>query len=549
MLENRQSAHYWSNSHTQIGVAHDRPVSAQQNMLEMVPFSELQQGELYIIKIKLVVIALFQGWDDDMCCFSVLRSDLVTDLPIRWSEARYLPNDFDAYPAFDRLGNPPIHLWSKNISSSMPYNWFSMFEEARQWQRQWHASFEEPPIPLENEHHYDENVTTCGSENLSQHHQKPHQETIADETTAEENKETEDSITCGSYASQDAGFLPRHRLSSAGTQEIQSHPQQQLNRSNSSFSSSVSASESLLINRAHVRDYILRPQVEEPTHSKPTPAVQLRKQYKELAEVTQQQLPSFIASSSSQQIVSPSLTLAQAPSTISAQAQAQAVLIQAQAALSSQSCASPSLPPSSSTSPPSAPRSTSLTPVTPLPPLHTETHPSQIKESRSSSSEKIKNTSFISSKPETQHIESKQPETNLKQRRSLSSFFTRKKKNKKPTEEAKKDSKNRKSAPPTPLIAPKQTASLSEVVPLPSLSTSTTMPTLTNVSSVTTPEEKAKKRVSSIKPSKSMASMNSKMELYDMDSLLDMQATFAFLNGDNEHPSLASSSTHLTKAV
>ena len=61
MLENRQSAHYWSNSHTQIGVAHDRSVSAQQNMLEMVPFSELQQGELYIIKIKLVVIALFQG--------------------------------------------------------------------------------------------------------------------------------------------------------------------------------------------------------------------------------------------------------------------------------------------------------------------------------------------------------------------------------------------------------------------------------------------------------------------------------------------------------
>ncbi|RCI02289.1 hypothetical protein CU098_012297, partial [Rhizopus stolonifer] len=119
-------------------------------MLDLVPLSELQQGELYILKIKLVAIGLFQGTD------SVDH--------IRWSEARqaiehknrYLPNNFDAYHAFDHAGNPPIHLWSKHLRMDMPFNWFSMFEEARQWQKQWHLDYwpsevmdNIPPPPLE----------------------------------------------------------------------------------------------------------------------------------------------------------------------------------------------------------------------------------------------------------------------------------------------------------------------------------------------------------------------------------------------------------------
>lgn len=76
---------------------------------------------------------------------------------MRWSEARYihlhllniycdtptesvqrqLPGDFDIYNAFDECGNPPIHLWSRYLRTSVPSNWFSMFEEAKRKQRNW----------------------------------------------------------------------------------------------------------------------------------------------------------------------------------------------------------------------------------------------------------------------------------------------------------------------------------------------------------------------------------------------------------------------------
>ncbi|KAF1803502.1 hypothetical protein V8B55DRAFT_1506074 [Mucor lusitanicus] len=95
---------------------------------------KLQQGALYIIKIKQVSLAMFEGWNDDMCCFSILRSEVE---PLRWSEARQLPGDFDIYNAFDECGNPPIHLWSRYLRTSVPSNWFSMFEEAKRKQRNW----------------------------------------------------------------------------------------------------------------------------------------------------------------------------------------------------------------------------------------------------------------------------------------------------------------------------------------------------------------------------------------------------------------------------
>ncbi|KAG1150463.1 hypothetical protein G6F37_002192 [Rhizopus arrhizus] len=91
------------------------------------PFSpiydeQLQQGSLYIIKVKQVSLALFEGSEVE---------------PMRWSETRQLPGDFDIYNAFDEYGNPPVHLWSRYLKTSLPTNWFYMFEEARRKQRMW----------------------------------------------------------------------------------------------------------------------------------------------------------------------------------------------------------------------------------------------------------------------------------------------------------------------------------------------------------------------------------------------------------------------------
>ncbi|CEP18363.1 hypothetical protein [Parasitella parasitica] len=91
----------------------------------------LQQGSLYIIKIKQVSLALFEGSEME---------------PLRWSEARQLPGDFDIYNAFDECGNPPIHLWSRYLRVGVPSNWFSMFEEARRKQRQWMLHQEQQQI-------------------------------------------------------------------------------------------------------------------------------------------------------------------------------------------------------------------------------------------------------------------------------------------------------------------------------------------------------------------------------------------------------------------
>ncbi|RUS24839.1 hypothetical protein BC938DRAFT_473002 [Jimgerdemannia flammicorona] len=117
----------------------------------------LQQGELYICKIKWVKLALFEGWNDDMCCFRLLREDAS---PMRWSEARYvvdryLPGEFIAYDAFDSLGNPPLSLWDRTLGTKVPRNWFEMFEEARRKQRVWAAGDDDlvPPPHIGYELH------------------------------------------------------------------------------------------------------------------------------------------------------------------------------------------------------------------------------------------------------------------------------------------------------------------------------------------------------------------------------------------------------------
>ncbi|OZJ02951.1 hypothetical protein BZG36_04614 [Bifiguratus adelaidae] len=98
---------------------------------------DLMQGSLYLIKINQPKLALFEGWNDDMCCFSMLRDE---HSPMRWSEARYLPGDFIAHEAFDGSGNPPLLTWSDLIRSEIPKNWFEMFEEGRRRQREWSQS-------------------------------------------------------------------------------------------------------------------------------------------------------------------------------------------------------------------------------------------------------------------------------------------------------------------------------------------------------------------------------------------------------------------------
>lgn len=55
-----------------------------------------------------------------------------------------MPNNFDAYLAFDYAGNPPIHLWTKQLRAAIPINWFNIFEEARHMQRRWNISYWDP---------------------------------------------------------------------------------------------------------------------------------------------------------------------------------------------------------------------------------------------------------------------------------------------------------------------------------------------------------------------------------------------------------------------
>ncbi|KAG2172026.1 hypothetical protein INT43_001503 [Umbelopsis isabellina] len=109
-------------------------------LVEPLDPEDLKQGQLYIVKISLVKLALFEGWQDDMCCWSVLRDE---SKPMRWSEARYLPGDFFAYEAFDEAGNPPVYIWQRLLNTDIPANWFSMFEEARRKQREWASGFDQ----------------------------------------------------------------------------------------------------------------------------------------------------------------------------------------------------------------------------------------------------------------------------------------------------------------------------------------------------------------------------------------------------------------------
>ncbi|KAI8084880.1 uncharacterized protein BX664DRAFT_338006 [Halteromyces radiatus] len=123
----------------------------------------LVQGSLYIIKVKIVTISLFEGWNDDMCCFSVLRSDTGS---MRWSEARYLPGDFDAFDAFDEAGNPPVYFWTRYLRIQVPVNWFSLFEEARRRQRVWALDLQQQLIYQQQNDDHTMNASTGNDDDI-----------------------------------------------------------------------------------------------------------------------------------------------------------------------------------------------------------------------------------------------------------------------------------------------------------------------------------------------------------------------------------------------
>ncbi|OZJ04216.1 hypothetical protein BZG36_02950 [Bifiguratus adelaidae] len=94
----------------------------------------LIQGRLFLLKLRRITFGLFEGWDDDMCCFSVLRED---SGPLRWSAARYVPLTFNAYPSFDSFGNPLLDLWQHILKKPLPENWRRLVDESRRREAFW----------------------------------------------------------------------------------------------------------------------------------------------------------------------------------------------------------------------------------------------------------------------------------------------------------------------------------------------------------------------------------------------------------------------------
>jgi len=110
-------------------------------ILNMLDVDSLRQGQLYLLRSRMVKLALFEGWNDDACLvFSVLREEAN---PMCWSEVKYLAGDFDAFEAFGPDGNPPIWNWKLALGTNLPHHWFRMFEEARRRQSDWNAVYGE----------------------------------------------------------------------------------------------------------------------------------------------------------------------------------------------------------------------------------------------------------------------------------------------------------------------------------------------------------------------------------------------------------------------
>ncbi|KAK4514685.1 uncharacterized protein ATC70_002286 [Mucor velutinosus] len=428
--------------------------SAHEEALDHVTLNELQQGELYILKIKLIVVALFQGWDDDMCCFSVLRTDLLDEL--RWSEARYLPNNFDAYLAFDYAGNPPIHLWTKQLRAMVPVNWFSMFEEARHMQRQWNISYWNPEpnatlMMIEDDYQQDSPV------NVNDEHLEPSQDQRQFDGDDEQSNTAE--VVDNNTAPQEA--ITTITATTTTTTTI---------TKNDLFLSELPTN--LDTSLAH-------PIV---TKTNSTPAMRLQNQYiRSTFDVPQ---PQELQSTIEEKQLSPAVTKPQTKLSKSEGTTEQHTK---------------SIPPTASTT------------TTPSP-------------------------------------STKRPE--VKQKRSFSSFFLKKKKSKKSLSEDK--STKRKSTPPDAPLSRSATSNPNKkpsTIDIPSRRKSQSnekkdkknaeeevFETLESSNSDTSEKPASSLSSPTIKTPKNDAvdsSTTDKIELFDMESYFDMQATFAFLNNTN----------------
>lgn len=138
---------------------------------------------------------------------------LINHVPL----CRYLPENFDAYLAFDYAGNPPIHLWTRQLRAVIPINWFNIFEEARHMQRQWNVSYWDQPAQIENV--------------LSE-------QTIAEEERSEDENQNGETTKC--YSLTDSPVPEQQgNSSSAGEEEEQAFSENSRNHDEEDYNGTV----------------------------------------------------------------------------------------------------------------------------------------------------------------------------------------------------------------------------------------------------------------------------------------------------------------------
>lgn len=338
-----------------------------------------------------------------------------------------MPENFDAYLAFDYAGNPPIHLWTKHLRAVIPINWFNIFEEARHMQRQWNVTFWDPPsiVPESNNRRFYNLIDTAVPENDEESalDEAVHTEAKTQQDEIEQQCDEDDYLQDGTVIGNEVALKENRYYSS----------QQK-----------VLPATSLLLPESPISDV---------PADKTTPAMRLQNQYNKKSAVTQQ----------------PEKDLKQ---------------LQEQ------------------------------------------------KQQQQQTNDRNIDSASTKSRPE------------IKQRRSFTSFFLKKKKSKKSLNgaedsPAKKDTK-RKSAPTTPTLNEKHytkpspielsdtfeklTRELSKENKTPVLTASASSSTKNQGSSSSSPSPILKT------PKNEEVANDVKVELFDIDSYFDMQATFAFLN-------------------
>lgn len=329
---------------------------------------------------------------------------------------RYLPENFDAYLAFDYAGNPPIHLWTKHLRAVIPINWFNIFEEARHMQRQWNVSYWDAPAVVESAKPFYSLTDTPVPEEEEEEETETNQDQIIE---LEDENDEEDVIQEGTVI---------------GTEMVLKETKY--------YSPQMSR---VLPSESPTRSIV-------PIDTTTTPAMRLQKQYNNKNLVTQ-------------------------------------------------------------------------SPKNDLNKIEQQQQQQQINEDTVDSVPTIINTN----RPE------------VKQRRSFTSFFLKKKKSKKSIisndDASSKKEMKRKSAPPTPSIDPKHHFKISETDLNQKFKQEIVKEQMTPELTASGNSSTKNQASSSSSPTVIKTPKNGevdKLELFDIDSYFDMQATFAFLNNSKQ---------------